>query len=328
MPNGKRGLGFAIDEVNGLLDVIEELLPIGPHEWDTVEREHALRFPDKDRNKEGLKRKFTTLYLTKLPTGEPNCPPEVRRAKRIYEELKKTSELSDGEGKKEADALESPEDAVVRNLVFQDETETGDEELVSSQSGNESSSYGDRVKRGRDFLTPMGKVGRNKSMKTESMEEKIEQMISLMFAQRQMESDERRQDKIREDARREKEEQRIQQERQQREEEYQRRQEERQRREEERLRREEERQQREDNRFMQMMMMTIAAQKPASSASSTPDFWQAFVTGNMAQTQVQTNPHVPPAVLENSGRVVNSHVEDKGNSLSPTLEDNKDIESK
>ena len=36
------------------------------------------------RDNESLKAKFKTLRLHKKPTGDPDCPPDVRRAKRLY----------------------------------------------------------------------------------------------------------------------------------------------------------------------------------------------------------------------------------------------------
>jgi hypothetical protein len=38
-----------------------------------------------------------SLYRIKVPTGDPKCPPEVRRAKFILEEIKKKVDLSEGE---------------------------------------------------------------------------------------------------------------------------------------------------------------------------------------------------------------------------------------
>ena len=97
-PRKKRGMGFSQTELDSLLDVIEEILPIGMGEWDDVERQHHSMYPDRDRNRDALRRKFAKLYLKKIPTGDPKCPPEVRRAKRIYELIKNKTDSSDGEG--------------------------------------------------------------------------------------------------------------------------------------------------------------------------------------------------------------------------------------
>jgi hypothetical protein len=83
MPLKKRGTGFSVEEINSLLDTIKEYLPIGMNQWEMVERVHALHYPEHKRTRESLKRKFTLLYLTKAPTGDPTIPAEVLRAKEI-----------------------------------------------------------------------------------------------------------------------------------------------------------------------------------------------------------------------------------------------------
>jgi hypothetical protein len=80
-PSKKQGAGFSHKEVVSLLDVLEEVLPLGQGEWDTVERQHNGMYPDAGRTRDALKRKFAKLYPKKIPTGDPNCPPEVRRAR-------------------------------------------------------------------------------------------------------------------------------------------------------------------------------------------------------------------------------------------------------
>lgn len=93
----RRGAGFCRDEVDRLLTSIEEILPIGGTEWDAVLASHELYYPDAGRTRDGLKRKFYQLYGLRIPTGDPHIPPEVLRAKRLYEEIKKRAEISDGE---------------------------------------------------------------------------------------------------------------------------------------------------------------------------------------------------------------------------------------
>jgi hypothetical protein len=96
-PRKKQGAGVSHKEVGSLLDVIEEVLPLGQGEWDTVERQHHSMYPDAGRTRDALKQKFAKLHLKKIPTGDQNCPPEVRRAKSIYKEMKKKADFSDGE---------------------------------------------------------------------------------------------------------------------------------------------------------------------------------------------------------------------------------------
>jgi hypothetical protein len=85
------------DEVERLLTSIERILLIGPYEWDEVVSQHEMYFPDLDRSKDALKRKFSSLYSTRIPTGDPTIPPDVLRAKRAYEEIKRKAEISEGE---------------------------------------------------------------------------------------------------------------------------------------------------------------------------------------------------------------------------------------
>ena len=102
----KRNAGFAVVEVESLLDTMQAILPVSGMEWDRVEHEHELLFPDKKRSKDSLKRKFQKLYRHRMPTGDPNCPPDVRRAKRIHEEIKGKVDLSDGEDEEGDDVLD------------------------------------------------------------------------------------------------------------------------------------------------------------------------------------------------------------------------------
>ena len=77
-----RGLAFRKEEVNFLLEVMEDILPISSMEWEDVERRHNERYATNERTKETLKRKFQNLYLKRVPTGDPTMPPEVRWAKK------------------------------------------------------------------------------------------------------------------------------------------------------------------------------------------------------------------------------------------------------
>ena len=89
-----RGSGFSIDETNCLLDSIEEILPIDMDEWSLVERRHQVAYPDRNRTKESLRRKFQSLYLVKKATGDPTYPPEVRRAKALQQAIREKAEVS------------------------------------------------------------------------------------------------------------------------------------------------------------------------------------------------------------------------------------------
>ncbi len=89
---------FTSMEVQGLLNVIEEILPVHGEEWEDVSQSHAENSPNSHRTSESLKRKFQQLYRAKKPTGDPFCPPEVRMAKRLRRLITTKCEIDDAEG--------------------------------------------------------------------------------------------------------------------------------------------------------------------------------------------------------------------------------------
>jgi hypothetical protein len=205
----RRGAGFGRDEVSCFLDAIEKHLPISPNEWDMVEIHHAKYYPDSARTKDSLKRKFLTLHRTKIPTGDPNCPIEVRRAKRIYEEMKKKTELSDAETDDEDDAEEDDEgedeveveankkpnddgEAYYEQQDDDDETLTSTTELVTT---SEPSSEGSKKRaNSTTFRSPIANIGSKKKKHNFKVDEQtsMDKFMSMMVLQRQSESDERK----------------------------------------------------------------------------------------------------------------------------------------
>ncbi len=90
-----RGLGYTDIELQALLDIVEEVLPRSPNEWEEVSRRHVENYPG--RTLDSIRRKFNALANHKKPTGDPHCPPTVRRAKRIFALIRERMDISDGE---------------------------------------------------------------------------------------------------------------------------------------------------------------------------------------------------------------------------------------
>ncbi|KAH9088503.1 hypothetical protein LEN26_019449 [Aphanomyces euteiches] len=81
-----RGKGWCADSVAFMLDQVEALKPLGRNGWLKVERAFkASEYPPRDAD--ALKRKFVSLKNHPKPTGDPDCPPDVIRAKRICREI-------------------------------------------------------------------------------------------------------------------------------------------------------------------------------------------------------------------------------------------------
>ena len=75
---------------------VDEIVPVGNPEWELIWEQHNSCYPNQDRTIESLKRKFQELAKKKIPTGDPNCPPHVRFAKRIYRKIVEATDGSTG----------------------------------------------------------------------------------------------------------------------------------------------------------------------------------------------------------------------------------------
>ena len=78
-----------------MLWIIKRIKPIGSEEWQAVTDEHNEDFPG--RSKESLMKKYATLYRKKIPTGDPNCPEEVKLAKQVKYLIGQKAAVGDGE---------------------------------------------------------------------------------------------------------------------------------------------------------------------------------------------------------------------------------------
>jgi hypothetical protein len=92
----RRGFKFTVVEIEHLLETIEDVIPIGNPDWERIWQEHSACYPTKERTSESLKRKFQELASKKNPTGDPNCPPYVRDAKRIFYKIVQATDGSTG----------------------------------------------------------------------------------------------------------------------------------------------------------------------------------------------------------------------------------------
>jgi hypothetical protein len=112
MAKCKRGAKFLIVELECLLDVIDDIIPIGNPDWERVWDKHVFNFPTKERTLESLKRKFQELANKKIPTGDPYCPPHIRNAKRIYRKIVLATNGSTGgsDGSDEGEDKDTEED--------------------------------------------------------------------------------------------------------------------------------------------------------------------------------------------------------------------------
>ena len=90
-----KGTNYSLEEIDSLLDLIEDELPISATLWENIQRSHLSRYPDQRRGVDSIKRKFKELYSKRVKTGDPNCPQEVRRAKRLRHQIVESMNASD-----------------------------------------------------------------------------------------------------------------------------------------------------------------------------------------------------------------------------------------
>lgn len=237
----KRGKGFSKGEIDHLLEIIEDICPIGPGPWERVAERHILLYPNLDRTKDSLRKKFASLYNNKIPTGDPRCPANVRKAKHIYRAIQEKMELTDGGGSdddyedeeedddNEDEEEEEGEEEAVRatgaivplpvlpapnfgNFTFSDEE--GDGGRV--RSGERRTDGGEektedapvvattkKVRRASSFSTPVVKkcLGNNAGQNEDDL---FDSMMKYMMMQRQMEIEAENRRRDRDDALREK----------------------------------------------------------------------------------------------------------------------------
>jgi len=75
-----------------MLDIVERHLPLGSDHWDAVQVDYNTTSPARQdwvaRDVDSIRRKFKSLRNHRKPTGDPECPPTVVRAKRLNRMIK------------------------------------------------------------------------------------------------------------------------------------------------------------------------------------------------------------------------------------------------
>jgi hypothetical protein len=76
-----------------LLDICESMYPSNNMEWKNVAAKYNKESDDSViRNDINLRKKFTDMARTKMPTGDPHMPDEIQRSKKIYQEIIRKSQ--------------------------------------------------------------------------------------------------------------------------------------------------------------------------------------------------------------------------------------------
>ncbi len=95
-PSRRRGYQFRAEELNDFLDLVENFLPISAQNWQAVADIHLEKYRREVRTAKSLHRKFQEICRRTGPTGDPNCPDYVIRAKCINRQLVQMVDASSG----------------------------------------------------------------------------------------------------------------------------------------------------------------------------------------------------------------------------------------
>ena len=85
-------------DIEALLDIVQELRPLGADQWQNVADRYNRGAASRERaqrDADSLRKKFNGLCRHKKPTGDPQCPPLVKRAKRIQRDIEESANVNE-----------------------------------------------------------------------------------------------------------------------------------------------------------------------------------------------------------------------------------------
>ena len=109
--NNYRGKNFTVQEEAELIEVIAKYRPISREDWSKVAEEHEAAWPT-GRTVVSIRKKFNNLHRKAIPTGDPACPPHIKRAKRIQRLIVRKCELAVGDDYQKSDNEQEDEEYV------------------------------------------------------------------------------------------------------------------------------------------------------------------------------------------------------------------------
>ncbi|CAD6905769.1 unnamed protein product [Tilletia controversa] len=121
MAKDKGATRYKPQELAILFHYVDKFKPFGANHWEEVAASYnarALKKGHGERKTKNLKDKFGSLCKVKKPTGDPTCPADVKRAKRLMREIQglnaigNTEEDSDGDGEDADDDDDGGDDGI------------------------------------------------------------------------------------------------------------------------------------------------------------------------------------------------------------------------
>ncbi len=142
-----RGKKWTTDEVSRLLDFVEKFLPAGQNQWATLCAAYNKDRPHwcSDRDVDALSWKFKSLRKVGKPTGNPTCPPDVVRAKRLFRAIENNmgtvdDDSDEGGGSSSEDSSEESVADAIASASASSSTSASSSSTSASSSSSTSAS--------------------------------------------------------------------------------------------------------------------------------------------------------------------------------------------
>ena len=112
-PSRCRGYQFRAEELNDFLEIVESFPPISAQNWQAAADIYLENCRREAQTAESLRRKFQEIAPRTGPTGDPNCPLYVIKAKQINRQLVQMIDASPGgsEAERSEDGLSDASDS-------------------------------------------------------------------------------------------------------------------------------------------------------------------------------------------------------------------------
>ena len=95
--NGRRTgtVNYSDVELESLMELIVEILPIDSEQWNTVVTKHAVDWPY-ERTKKSIRNKYNAIKKKRSSTGNPNMPRYVKLARKAHYLIGKKANIGTG----------------------------------------------------------------------------------------------------------------------------------------------------------------------------------------------------------------------------------------
>ncbi|KAJ7713780.1 hypothetical protein DFH07DRAFT_785870 [Mycena maculata] len=128
---------FSKEDTKHMLDLVEKELPLGQKAWDKVIKRYnkwACTNKRPERPGKSLETKYKSLLKAKKPTGSGYCPPEVKRAHRIEDQINQRAGTRDVSDSEFIDAADSSDGSVELLTGIHTGPHTGVREAVAHRA--------------------------------------------------------------------------------------------------------------------------------------------------------------------------------------------------